>query len=611
MSSKHDTTASSKAENRAPDGTTVVPDGSADVRSGDRRLGRRTFLKGIGASAAGAAALGSDYGLTREAEAIAPLIAVGAIGASATLGWAIREFEVVGTDPPAEGTTPDVLKQNVYEQSLNRQKRNKSSVLQSENLVEMGLTNTLYIEGKIAAIEALNAGKSLSEVQAAASDAMDDQAMVVQKNILKTWNASVAHIDSLNSRLVSHSDTATESVYRAIKIGVSSAVDLDFSNTNTVTLADGSTFDVDQLQFAMPKRGGAGMTYGPTTKTYIGDSNPDEDYMVIGQFVADNEPDYLPEEHPSIMDYGLWNGIWSKLSTAITNVSDGLQNWSSSVYDSVQSGSIEISDLLTPRERAAMMAEEEGAAQAIADLAALNIPVDVEREATITFTESGATLRGTFGLTDESDGPIEAGETYDPATFSGDVYFTTDTSLLEGDWSAYESGVDGGNITLTSEPYEGTAVEVTTAADETVTVNATDWTATGSGTWYYDAADDLETTITSVSDARYRANTTETNMETLNLEAEFTVDKFVNQETGEEADSASFESAEPQTDSNYVSQEEWDNLEQQNKELIEKYEASQNNGGGLSLGQFDMFGIPGELVAAGAAALVGWGVLSN
>jgi hypothetical protein len=74
----------------------------------------------------------------------------------------------------------------------------------------------------------------------------------------------------------------------------------------------------------------------------------------------------------------------------------------------------------------------QGTSQAIADLIALNIPVDLEREATITIDDTGATLSGTFGLTDSSDGPIESGMTYDPSNFAGDVYFTADMSLVSG-----------------------------------------------------------------------------------------------------------------------------------------------------------------------------------
>ena len=60
----------------------------------------------------------------------------------------------------------------------------------------------------------------------------------------------------------------------------------------------------------------------------------------------------------------------------------------------------------------------------------------------------------------------------------------------------------------------------------------------------------------------------------------FTVDKLMNSESGEEVSSTSFDNAQPQTDANYITQEEWDALEKQNQDLIEKFEDSQTNGGG-------------------------------
>jgi len=226
------------------------------------------------------------------------------------------------------------------------------------------------------------------------------------------------------------------------------------------------------------------------------------------------------------------------------------------------------------------MTSEEGSSQAIADLIALNIPVDLDREATITIDDTGATLPGTFGLTDSSDGPIESGTTYDPSNFAGDIYFTADMSLVSGDWTAYETGIDGGSITITEEPFEGTAIEVATAASETVSVPAVDWTDNGDGTWSHDASADLETNITNVDSARFVSVATETQYETLQLDGVFTVDKLMNTESGEEVSSTSFDNAQPQTDANYITQEEWDALEKQNQDLIEKFEDSQTNGGG-------------------------------
>ena len=153
-------------------------------------------------------------------------------------------------------------------------------------------------------------------------------------------------------------------------------------------------------------------------------------------------------------------------------------------------------------------------------------------------------------------------------------------SLVSGDWTAYETGIDGGSITITEEPFEGTAIEVATAASETVSVPAVDWTDNGDGTWSHDASSDLETNITNVDSARFVSVATETQYETLQLDGVFTVDKLMNSKSGEEVSSTSFDNAQPQTDDNYITQAEWDELEKQNQDLIEKFENSQNNGGG-------------------------------
>lgn len=251
------------------------------------------------------------------------------------------------------------------------------------------------------------------------------------------------------------------------------------------------------------------------------------------------------------------------------------------------------------------MANEEGSSQAVSDLIALNVPVDLENEATVTIPSTGLTLRGSFGLTDESDGPLEVGTQYDPSTFSGDVYFTTDLSLLEGDWTAFQTGIDGGTITITQEPYQGTILSVTTAADETVDVPATEWTDNGDGTWSYDASGELENAITEVASVSYYSGAESTQYETLNLTNPFTIESFENTETGEQTQQASFTSTEPQTDSNYITQEEWDQLEQQNQELIEKYEESQNTGGAGG----GLFGDSSPDIGVIAAALGAIGVL--
>ncbi|WP_241430997.1 hypothetical protein [Halorubrum kocurii] len=580
-------------------------DGSDTDR--DARLGRRTFVKGLGAAGAATVGLSVDDGFAQDAEAIAPLIGAGLIAGSVGVGWALREFEVVGSDAPAEGLTPDVLKQQVYQTATTRKSTNASTIIDNQNILD-GVNHTAYTDAKVAAIEELNAGSSESAVLDAATAAIDTYQTTVEKNLLKSWNESVLETVSLVDTVKAHSDLDLRNIVREDDFNDGVIWPELVAADKSYSLPDGSSFTLKQAEMVWTGTTD-GSTYdarwSPLGREAIGDRGSSEWKPAEYRWEIDDR------DHIRSVPLDKWQPVWDELKTTFQNVRDGISTWVTSVYGDVQSGDIEIDDLVTPRERASMMAEEEGMSQAIADLIALNVPVDAEREATITIEDTGATLPGTFALTDSSDGPIESGTTYDPSTFTGDVYFTTDMSLVEGDWSAINTSVDGGTITITAEPYEGTAIEVTTTAGGTVSVPAGDWSAVDGATeWTYDASGDLETNITEVDSARFVSTATETQYETLQLDGSFTVDKLMNTQSGEEVTSTTFDNSEPQDDSNYITQEEWEDLEEQNQELIEKYENSQS-GGGIDLGQFDMFGIPGEMVAVGVAALVALGVLNN
>ncbi|ELZ35284.1 hypothetical protein C473_04099, partial [Halorubrum distributum JCM 10247] len=90
----------------------------------------RTTAVGVGA-AAGVGALGStarpaaaiDWGSVGKTAVLA------AVSPPVALGWALREYEILGSDAPAEGLTPEVLKQQVYEISRTRKSTNASTIV--------------------------------------------------------------------------------------------------------------------------------------------------------------------------------------------------------------------------------------------------------------------------------------------------------------------------------------------------------------------------------------------------------------------------------------------------------------------------------------------------
>ena len=594
----------------AGDGGGVTPSKpmpTAQEKNPGPSVGRRTFIKGIGATAVVAAGVGHPNGMVQESKALAPLVAGGFL-AGVAIDWALREYNVYGSDSPPEGLTASALKNDVYQTTRTRKSTNGTTIVNNGTILD-GVEHTAYTEAKIAAIEELNAGSTESDVLAASTGAIDTYETTVKKNLLKTWNEGVSEFGSLLAAVNSHPEIGLTDIapseYSGVILTSGNSTDIYFQShepkATTFTFPDGTEMELKQMSLQTDSSWKQVWDPTGTEKGTYDDYWSTPKYKFPVRIEGRDNFEYL--------SYDDWGPIWDEMESTFQNVRDGISTWVNSVYGDVQSGSIEISDLVTPRERAAMMSDEEGVSQALADLIALNIPVDLEREATVFIPESGTTLRGSLGLTDTSDGPIEAGTTYDPSTFAGDVYFTTDVSLLEGEWDAFETGVDGGTVTLTAEPYEGTVYTVETTAPETVNIPATEFSETDAGgAWTYDASGELETPITEVSAVNYYAESEKTNYQTIQLDTSFTVEGFENTETGESADSASFTSSEPQDDTNYITQEEWDSLEQQNQELIDKFEESQSSGdglfgGGVPWGDLGGAGGVGVLAVGGAVAL--------
>ena len=182
-----------------------------------------------------------------------------------------------------------------------------------------------------------------------------------------------------------------------------------------------------------------------------------------------------------------WNTLRLRINTVFSGVRNNISTWVSNVYTEVQSGEIDTSEILSAREQARIASEEEGTPQAIADLQALNIPTDLDREAEVYLPDLDATIYGQLSYTGETQLGIG---TLDPnatgpdgnANYPGTFYFTYDISRGKGTWSEYNAGLDGGQLTFTSEPYAQTVYRVQTAAGETAEVKAADFTDNGDGT---------------------------------------------------------------------------------------------------------------------------------
>ena len=556
---------------------------------------RRSLLKaGAGAAGIGAAstALPGRYSPTQNAEAIAPLVlGAAAVGTSAAVGWALREYEVLGSDDPPQGLTADALIDNIYGTIKKRKSNNQSTFVDNRNILD-GMKFTAYSEGKIAAIEALNNGKTQDQVLAATQSAVDNYASTIKANYLKGWNESTLELDNILQSVNDHPDLSASNLftqYNKEDDAYSGTIPDPLYQNSDITLPDGTTFTVKAiLEQGNPYHPGISSTPWNGYDAWVLESTTNTDEIMY-------------------LEYGQWRDVFLDIETTFSNVHNGLSTWVDNVYGQVQAGELDTSDLLSPIEIASMTADDQEFNQAVADLMALNISTNLEREAEIYLPEIDATLWGQLATT--GDGTISTG-TIDPSADSQSYYFTYDVSEGTGTWSAYNTGVDGGVITFTQEPWPESVYRITTTAGETIEVPTADWTAdtdgSGNTIWTYDASADLETAITEIESVEYYATVEETQYETIQLTSEFEIKSFSDPE-GNEYSEITVESNEPQDDTNYITEDEWQAMQDRQEELIDKYEDSQDTGG-ISLPWSDspitwIMNNPGLSIVGGAAAI--------
>ena len=263
MSSKNDTTDGGVAADGPTDGPAVVPDNSTDVQSSGR-LGRRTFLKGIGATAAagiGTKYVGSPVG---DAAAVVPLVPIGiglaGLGAGAYLGEKIGDF--IGDDRDLGGYTGDqALVEETREKVLTVQSTTEQ-VLNSMRNIGSSSKNVALPKAMKTVVEQLDAGATESEAVGEMELVVNKYYSDVMRDVITNYQSIVSQIHHVAAMLDRHdtlgplSAGSSPAAVNKTYDGSIQFLDLgDLANfwlgtgTNwsvtTHTLPDGSTVDID------------------------------------------------------------------------------------------------------------------------------------------------------------------------------------------------------------------------------------------------------------------------------------------------------------------------------------------------------------------------------
>ncbi|MDR5673109.1 hypothetical protein RH858_08095 [Halalkaliarchaeum sp. AArc-GB] len=497
-------------------------------------------------------------------------------------GWLYETATRMASDPPSDGLSAEALETDVRSTLHSRKSDNASTFVDNREILR-GVDHVAYAEAKIAAIEELNDGSSQSECEDAGTTALDEYETTIRRNAHENWNESIHELMNQYEVIDEHEDASLTSIMYIGHDGDNISTEWGYREEEW-EYPDGTTDTLLVLEVECE------ITAGDSEETTTLDWSPEHDqeeetidaYDSGADYTFDNEADvwaevqvfdeddsYNDEPEFTYLVEEEWRDLFEEMSENFGNVRDGFILWLDSVYGDVQSGDITVDDLLTPREQAELLSDDERYPQAIADLMALNVPVDPDREATIEIDEYNATLRGTFGFT--GDTTFSAGEIYDPADLDGDVFFTYDVTESEGVWTAYEQGIDGGEVTFTEQPYEDILYLIETNQDEVAEVTRDDFEFTDDQEWVVDISDQLEEQIAEIDSVEYYTEAEDTHMETIRITDTFEIKKLEDAD-GEEVDETEFSQTEPQDDDNYITEEEWEEEQERYEELIAAYE---------------------------------------
>jgi hypothetical protein len=480
------------------------------------------------------------------------------------------------------------LQQSASNFALQKQKELGSSITLNQNITTM-VEEWAFSEGKLAAIEAIDQGKTEAEVKDEAKQRANQEIAIIQENILNAGNSAHDTIYNLMQQTKEAENVAVEDVF-TMPDG-DNVTDLLEYRTEDIELVDGRLVEQNIL---------------------VVEESSNYDRVNFAVFDAGNEPGAVYNQHGTITPQAIatdgtqyWfqphadngeptlNDAWNEVQSAQNTVTNNLETWVGTVIKEVQAGNLDPGELTTPADMVRTITSDEPRARAIADLRALNVAAEWEHPATVELQSDPITLYGaTVGVSDPAaKSSINQGETIDPSSFTDtNFYVNYDVVASEADWrDNYDSEkeIDGGILHLTALPGpdvqkwlgKNLQVKVLTSYDETATFlpsDTTKKTVDGQEVWEIDIGGQLENGIAEVVDMKVYVNSQQDTMYLNRIPNQpFTIRDIEGSTTLRME-----RERELQTDDNYITDDEWDQVKQQQEDTLDEIQESTGVGGG-------------------------------
>lgn len=506
---------------------------------------------------------------------------------------------------------------------------------------ELGLHDTIidyvikghcgaFSEAKMAAIDAINATETKSKVKEEGRKAAKKFVADIQESLVRCGNSAMDTLQSYMQNAAAQGVVGGVFTYDDQEISTTNrgAPYIGTWNDDSVELLDGREVEFRYYQPGSSSGSHWGFDSGtavvaPINATSFVDIHYGESASVSGtqvdHVVANVCAQKDDEAMPVLPIDGAWNGtpssvpndyrhgttlqdVWDQLMAAWNDtLKPNIETWVDEAYRQVNVGEIEPAELMTACEMSRNIAENNPNHLATASLRMQSVDYDTNSTATIeTTTHAGRTVTasGVLVATDASV-TVQEGQTKDPQNDNFDwiLNYSTDSVAVEADDLLHQSETDGGLVYWSATPKvddinrwtgDSYVIQIETGDGETAQLSPSDFEPVDGESWSYQTdisglVTDSITTIESVT--VYSSKSVTAN---IFLQREFTVTKL----EGTSELNYDENDRRPHTTTNYMTDDEWEEREQQVNDVAESL-PDEDGGGGGGLG--GLFGDGGLL----------------
>ena len=380
---------------------------------------RRKFLKGVTVGTVGVA-LGSNYAVND----VSALPISGGVAVGQAANYLMRKAKEFVT-----GTSVDTQKYNQLsaEQAhvdakadLLEMASANETVLTTMNNLLANSENAAFADGKYAAVEAMNLGKSKADTKAAAKTPIDEFFTVQTKNLLDHFSVQTQSYLNIINSLNDNPNTGWNSVIRHPESGNNDKS--DFGGKASITqdsksLQNGNSHTFDYIEWNFTDGG-----YDETTRIWIRDT--------ANTIYVKPLPTNTNGTKEEIHDGKDWQNLLNEINTKHSNVISEINTWIDGVYPNYTSGDIALTEIASASMLADKAPNEEGFSYAGADLALMGLSGG-EHNYKIELIGDDKTVRGTIYAKNRSN-PLELNTVYSPSVIAGTVWLAYETTDSDG-----------------------------------------------------------------------------------------------------------------------------------------------------------------------------------